>query len=344
LESPGVVIKGCSITAETTRFESSRQVIFEACEVTLNSCSFDRSLVHLMDSQAEISGCTFSEGENGMVIQGKSSATISECTFQKFETSALIAAFPNELGLIQIEACTFLDCQVTAIGILGYRCEMRDCHISSCFRGVFCSQGADVALAHCTLTNIAEDGIHVIIASSLTVADSVVDQLGESGVFASQGSTADIRNCRITSAGHFGMDLGGASTAKLRDSTIASSGVAAISCYDHSRVNCSSCKLAGPTATGVDIFTGGCVKMKNSAIIGMANAAIWTHHAGYGTFTGMAFSDDPNHQTLPLEELLAMELTAEHIFRTESKRPLTIRIRGAETAIESCCQAQLPEP
>jgi hypothetical protein len=86
------------------------------------------------------------------------------------------------------------------------------------------------------------------------------------------------------------------------------------------------------------------VKMKNSAIIGMVNTAIWTRHAGYGTFTGMAISEDPNLQTLPLEGLLAMELTAEHILQAESKRPVTIRIRCVDNAIESSCRASVPGP
>jgi hypothetical protein len=341
----GVILgEGASVTAEQTRFESSSIMSFDAGQMTVNSCSLDKSFAYVKDSRAEISRCTFSEGRHGIVILGNSSTAITECTFQKYERHAVLADVPNEHGLIRIDACNFVDCQLSPISIAGYHCDIRGCCISGCTCGVVCSQGAVVGLAHCELTNVADSGIFLKVGSSVTVADSVIDQSGEAGIFVSQSSTADIRNCRIASAGRFGVRTSGASTAKLRDSTMAGCGIAAISCYDHSRVKCSSCKLAGPTAIGVDVFTGGCVKMKNSAIIGMVNTAIWTHHAGYGTFTGMAISEDPNLQTLPLEELLAMDLTATHILQTESKRPVRVCIRGVESAIEECCQASPPEP
>jgi hypothetical protein len=109
---------------------------FGACQMTFNSCSFDRSLAFLTDSRAEISRCIFREEENGIVICGKSSTAISECTFQKFERHALIADPPNEHGLIRIEACKFLDCRLVSISIAGYHGEIRGCYISGCTRGV----------------------------------------------------------------------------------------------------------------------------------------------------------------------------------------------------------------
>jgi hypothetical protein len=170
------------------------------------------------------------------------------------------------------------------------------------------------------------------------------------GLVVRTGSKAVVDGTVVVGSAQFGVAVSDMSEVVLRKSIVHRSQMANVCCYNHGVLTIESSFLIGPTVTGVDMFTGGRVDCSDTSIIGTSGHAIWSHLGGSGSFTGLFVSPRPvtlkenhrrtirhcSHSCFKQENC-----PVEHIFKNDSRRPLSIQLSGQARPFECHKSADL---
>jgi hypothetical protein len=237
-------------------------------------------------------------------------AQIIRCEFSGLQRRAVTV---RSAGFVNIEYCSFTGCMLTCLYIL--LCEqliVQNCRFSDASHTMIYVEKTKAIVKRTTIVDAKGNGLNISHESECLVEKSRIERTQFPPIAVCEGSSACVKKCEVSDSGMCGVIVRGGSRAVVKKSIIRDVkvfGVAvsdsenvfirrciiqnsehsAIACYNHSVLGLDGVTLLG-SRYGVNVFTGGHVTVADSSIHGMAEAAVWLHHAGGGSFRQLVMS------------------------------------------------------